>query len=355
MAFDSSVGFTRSSGFGRVTPAIDTDPLNASNAVAKLVKAAGAETWGGATLDAGLNVANTVAPIGFATSKVITLRVYSPAAGVPILLKAEVAGTPSTYMEKQVSTTKANAWETLTFNFTTPSGGSYNASATYNRLSVFPNFGTSPSAEEVYYFDEIKMPMAPLVYASDYTGSIGSATTAEGGSTGLYVDTSQGVSVDWWWGDVASLPDEPNFYWGYGIDSAATHPTYFGGYVKAPGNGTAQVAGYSSLKVTVGGNKELTDTHPHFAVILKGPAVNSCSASLLGDIAVTGTGVQTYTLPLSGFTLDTACGFASASAALSAGVSEIHVQVLGSNIQYVTNGGGTRYANGLNIGKMSFQ
>jgi hypothetical protein len=41
--------------------------------------------------------------------------------------------------------------------------------------------------------------------------------------------------------------------------------------------------------------------------------------------------------------------------ALAAGVTEIHVQVLGANVQYTTGGdAGGNYANGLNVGPISF-
>ena len=68
--------------------------------------------------------------------------------------------------------------------------------------------------------------------------------------------------------------------------------------------------------------------------------------------------MRSYTLPLSGFTLQTACGFATAAQALAGGVTQVNVLVVGSNIQYLTpDGGGVAggvYPNGLNLGKISF-
>jgi hypothetical protein len=84
--------------------------------------------------------------------------------------------------------------------------------------------------------------------------------------------------------------------------------------------------------------------------------VAGCTSELKGNIAVTGAGVQTYTLPLNGFTLQTACAYASAAAALAAGVKEIHIQVLGTNVQYVSGqDASNNYPNGLNIGPIKFQ
>ena len=86
------------------------------------------------------------------------------------------------------------------------------------------------------------------------------------------------------------------------------------------------------------------------------PTAGGCTPEVKGSAKVAANGAQTYTLPLSAFALQTACSFASVSAALAAGVAEIHIQVLGTNVQYVTapaaNPG--MYANGLNIGPISF-
>jgi len=71
---------------------------------------------------------------------------------------------------------------------------------------------------------------------------------------------------------------------------------------------------------------------------------------------VTAPGVQNYTLPLNGLTLQTACGYSAAAQALAAGAAEVHVQVLGTNVQYVSGGdAGGNYPNGLNVGPISFQ
>jgi hypothetical protein len=64
--------------------------------------------------------------------------------------------------------------------------------------------------------------------------------------------------------------------------------------------------------------------------------------------------VQDYTVGLDTFTLQTPCAYASPAAALAAGVTEVHVQVLGTNVQYVTTDAAPNYPNGLNVGPISF-
>jgi hypothetical protein len=70
-------------------------------------------------------------------------------------------------------------------------------------------------------------------------------------------------------------------------------------------------------------------------------------------VSVAAPGVQNYSVALNTFTLQTPCAYASPAAALAAGVNEVHVQVLGNNVQYVT-GGPTDFANGLNVGPIGF-
>ena len=247
-----------------------------------------------------------------------------------------------------------------------------NLAYTYNKASVFPNFGKTGAqigADSTYHFDDLSFVPATSggdgggatglinlvggVYAGNYAETPTPWRSVEGGTAGRYIDTS--VATQDWWSGLAAADATPSFYFGYGINSAAK-PWGFGAYVSAPKNGVANVAGYSSLQIAVWGNDQLVNTKPNFTVILKGPDVAGCTSELKGNIAVTGAGVQTYTLPLNGFTLQTACAYASAAAALAAGVKEIHIQVLGNNVQYVSGqDASNNYPNGLNIGPIKFK
>ena len=236
---------------------------------------------------------------------------------------------------------------------------------------MFPNFGKTGAqigADSTYHFDDLTFVPASTggggtgsglvdlvggVYASNYAETPTPWKSTQGGTAGRYIDTS--VTTQDWWSGLAAADATPSFYFGYGINSGAK-PWGFGAYVSAPGNGTANVAGYSKVLISVWGNDQLVNTRPNFTVILKGPSVAGCTSELKGNIAVTANGVQTYTLPLSGFTLQTACAYASTAAALAAGVKEIHIQVLGTNVQYSSGqDAANNYPNGLNIGPIKFQ
>jgi hypothetical protein len=88
----------------------------------------------------------------------MTVRVYSPDAGIKVRLKVEDATDPTRSMETEATTLTANAWETLTFNFGNPATGTtgFNAAYTYNKINIFFNFLTATvGADKTYYFDDI--------------------------------------------------------------------------------------------------------------------------------------------------------------------------------------------------------
>jgi len=78
-------------GFGGAEDAtVVADPANASNKVAKVVKSATAELWAGTTVSTKAN--QSVDKIPFTTTETrMTVRVYSPRAGIPVRLKVEDA------------------------------------------------------------------------------------------------------------------------------------------------------------------------------------------------------------------------------------------------------------------------
>ncbi len=127
---------------GGVTTVI-TNPqsggINTSANVAQQVRTGGA-TWAGGwiLLDSYLD---------FTTNNTFTMKVYSPAIGVPILLKLEGDGGVNT--ELIVNTTVADEWEVLIYGFTGQ------PSATYNKLVFIFNMGTT-GAGEAYLFDDVE-------------------------------------------------------------------------------------------------------------------------------------------------------------------------------------------------------
>lgn len=152
---DPNFDYTMSD-FGGNQSGVVADPADAGNKVLKVTKPGGAEVWAGTTLGTGLGFATKVG-ITAANSK-MTARVYSPAAGLTIKLKLEDHANGANSVETDVLTTKVNQWETLTFNFNNNSAGTpaINPAFTYDKASMFFDFGTGGSGK-VFYMDDLQM------------------------------------------------------------------------------------------------------------------------------------------------------------------------------------------------------
>ena len=169
--------FNFGGGEGAGAPVIDNpDPsgINTSDKVASYTKPAGSEVWAGTNI--GLDQ-----PIDFSSDKYISIDVWSPAAGVPVILKIEKLDDADINVESTVETTVSNEWETLTFDMT-----SVDPAIDYGRLVLFFNYGT-PGNGETYYFDNIqtttleplKLPMTFDSAIVDYTPGVFGGTSFE--------------------------------------------------------------------------------------------------------------------------------------------------------------------------------
>jgi hypothetical protein len=154
VTFDSPNVTYNTIDFGGNITADATDPQNAANKVKKTTKPNGAETWAGTTVGNGF-----AAPFPFtATATKMSLRVYSPAAGLPVRLKVEDKNNSTRSVETEKLTTVANAWETLVFDFASQVSGTpaLNLTYTYNVASVFFDFGTTGSGK-IFYWDDLDL------------------------------------------------------------------------------------------------------------------------------------------------------------------------------------------------------
>ena len=143
--------------FGGLTAAFAADPANAGNRAVKLDKNVLNEPWAGVTLGAPTTL--TVSPVKMGASKVLTLRIYAPAIGETLMLKLENKASNNTvFVTAEAKTTKAGAWETLSFDFDNPTEGtSYKFDTTYDKVSVFPHYGRTVTSKATFYIDELKL------------------------------------------------------------------------------------------------------------------------------------------------------------------------------------------------------
>ena len=211
-------------GFGNMDAAVIAEPTLTSNKVLQLVKPTNGETWAGATINTcGAGKIGTVPTLPLSSSnKTMTLRVYSSVANVPVRMKLEDASDVTHSVETEATVTAANTWETLTFNFANQATGTaaLNTAYTFNKASVFPNFGTTVTAARTFYVDDLKFignssvpltcPDAPVagvpssaaptptalaanvisIYSDAYAGKVGLDTNPNWGQTTVTTSTT---------------------------------------------------------------------------------------------------------------------------------------------------------------------
>ena len=126
--------------FGNNVSTLIADPTDATNTVVSVIK--GNETWAGTTITS----ATVIYPLT-ATNTVMTVRVWSPEAGIIVRLKLEESADDTHTVETDAVTTKAQEWETLTFDFSNEASNDgnptnpLNTDYVFDKLSIFFNFG----------------------------------------------------------------------------------------------------------------------------------------------------------------------------------------------------------------------
>ena len=161
----TTVGVYALADFGNNVSTLVADPTDATNTVVSVVK--GNETWAGTTIASGL----VIYPLT-ATETVMSVRVWSPEAGITVRLKLEESGDPTHSVETDAVTTKAQEWETLTFDFSNQGEGTaeLNTDYVFDKLSIFLNFDSAGSSE-TYYFDDVTFVGAAAVVATTVTAA----------------------------------------------------------------------------------------------------------------------------------------------------------------------------------------
>jgi hypothetical protein len=364
---------------GLVSVGQDNDPVDGTNKVAKFVKGPSGQPWAGATIFTASGD-KSVTAFDFAASKVVTLRVYSPAAGLKMTLKVENAADPGTNALKTVTTTQANAWETLTFDFTTPTQGSV-ASGTFNKVSFFPLFDptvvgpTAPASDTTVYIDELKYTGASggggggggsgaAIFSAGF--SAGNLTASGGGFGGF-----SGSNQDSFFcaGDPAFCGSGGDFsggagsyyYYYYQTKPDPATALYMGIYVLAPGvtafNDAGDTAGVAlgsrtNLKFTLGQNPEWFNsaTNNFMIVVDLGKRYvaggGTCRLQLRNVTTPTAAAATAYTIPWTAFDLVQNCGqsLTVAQALAASPISQISFQGVGGSIA-LPAGGKTSGAN----------
>ncbi len=206
VTFDATTVNYTVTDFGNNSTIDAVDPTSSSNKVKKTTKPTGAETWAGTTIGTTTGFASSI-PIT-STAKTMSVRVYSPAAGLSIKLKIEDKTDPNKSVETDVLTTVANAWETLVFDFANQTSGTaaLNTAYTYNKASIFFDFGVAGSGK-VFYWDDVQFGVPtsatslalPLTFESSvinyaFTNFDGGAVTIENNPASSSANSSAKVA-----------------------------------------------------------------------------------------------------------------------------------------------------------------
>ncbi len=139
----------------------DPTGANTTATVAKFIKSTGAEVWGGAFFD-------VAQPLDLDNYKTVRVSTWSPVSGIIVKLKLENSLNGAEAFEVDMTSTVANSWEVLEFDFSAA------PNFTYDRIVIFFDFGNPGNGNE-YYFDEIELkgegggPQPGMVFA-DFEG-----------------------------------------------------------------------------------------------------------------------------------------------------------------------------------------
>ena len=137
------------------------DPTDENNTVVQCSKNADASPSAGTTIGTASGFASDI-PLTLEDSK-MTVKVWTPSAGIPVRLKVEDSNDPTHTCETETNSTTAG-WQTLEFDFSNQAPGTEFLSVglqmgwTYNKASIFFNFATSGADDggQLYYFDDIR-------------------------------------------------------------------------------------------------------------------------------------------------------------------------------------------------------
>lgn len=218
--FAGTVGFDAFEGL--ISADVADDPVaGASNQVAKLVKGPSGQLWAGATIyTSGSKATPIISEADLGTNKIVTIRSYTSAPiGTVITLKFENAADGGKNVAAQTVTSVRNAWETLTFNFTSSdtgvSTGQVESGTVYNKASIFPAFSINGSpansalgADTSFYFDNLKYTKTNLPTTAPTTPIDRSAETVRSIYSEAYTQIAADVDMNPGWSQATVNTEE---------------------------------------------------------------------------------------------------------------------------------------------------
>jgi|GEM_PF-5137546 len=210
VTFDDSGVFYDFIDFGGNESRVTEDPENASNLVAESIKYDFADVTAGTAIDLAQSI-----PFS-AGNTIMSVRVWSPAAGTPILFKVENSVDGNISVETQATTTLSGEWETIYFDFENHADGTsaIDFGNTYDKVAIFFNFGTSgaEAGTQTYYWDNIEfigqLPISSIADARNaengtlirvkaiVTKAFNNNISIQEGNSGIHIFTPNNSPID---------------------------------------------------------------------------------------------------------------------------------------------------------------
>jgi len=187
--------------------------INTSANVGQMIKDMG-QPWGGSLLE-------LPAPIDFSTNKLFKMKVYSPRVGARVLFKVENATNGGIFFEKEDTSSVANAWEELTFDFS-----SINTANDYSKIVLIWDLGVmgDGSPNFTFLFDDIELVMGatnnlaqidlPVTFEdtmvdytmTDFGGNASMLVADPNNSMNTVAQVDKGTAAQLWAGTTISTP-----------------------------------------------------------------------------------------------------------------------------------------------------
>ena len=145
-------------------------PANSPAAGTKAIKATeGSGAYSGTNVG---GVASTDSLLGVGTMAA-SMVFYSPTAGATVRLKVEQANDPSYSNYVTDDQVTVAGWQTLVFDFTTPTSGTFNAGINYSLGSVSFDPTSTTLQTDAYYIDQVRFNVPQFDFESNTVGAGG--------------------------------------------------------------------------------------------------------------------------------------------------------------------------------------
>ncbi len=355
-------GLQKNPDWGQSTPVAFFEPTIAGNASLKY-------TFGGTALYEGIDWSGT--PQNVASKGVLHLDVWT--ANVASV-KVSIIGGGENGITKTLT---AGAWNSLDIDmalYTTPD------KTKIIQIKLEPNSVGTLYVDNIYFGGTASAggggstTFTGGIFASDYLGSLAANTvkTDKGGSVGFFYDSRLDAGKVFQDGGVSGAAQDPagvhNVYFGIGkaLATSSITDSYFGAYVNAPGDTTADASSFAKVKLKFWGDAESWEKSNFTAsvdVILQGPTNAACTnPSGRPEITKTvtaqkiGAGAD-YIILKTDFALTQSCGGAYTVNSVWSAVGAVVVRLTGkANLNYVNTTPSTppSYPTFINMGPISF-